>query len=248
MPIHSSASTWRRLAPTIAILALAVAITAITATTAAATQFHPTCRSGRTLFHTPAVRAFHVSFYENDVKGQHQEILACVPRWHKPFVLDDPGPFNAVQADDFHIIGDRLGFVTYDEGFANGSETDIGWFNLVTGHVRFGLLNAGVNADKHDPLLPDDPVAYTIAPDGTTAVITGHPCQVVAVLPVRTNVPKFGYGLGPVSVLFTAPTGGLAPASLEITPTDVTWQTLTGTPGSAPLSGPSITTSQTGGC
>jgi hypothetical protein len=243
MPIRTPALPWRRLAAAVAILGFGLVSTAT-----AATQFHPTCRSGHTLFQTAAVRAFHVSFYEDDVKGQHQEILVCVPRWHRPLVLDDPGPFNDVRAGNFHLIGNRLGFVSYDEGFDNGSETDVGWFNLVTGWTRVGLLNAGVNAGKHDPLLPDDPVAYTIAPDGAMAVIAGHPCQAVALFPMRANVPKFGYGLGPLSVLFTAPHGGLDPTSLAITSTDVTWQTLGGTPGMAPLSGGAITTSQTGGC
>ncbi|MGA2469641.1 MAG: hypothetical protein ABSG64_03005 [Solirubrobacteraceae bacterium] len=212
-------------------------------------QFQPTCRAGRTLFRDGPVRAFHVSFYDRADKGDHQEILACIPGPGKPVVLYDPGPFNYVQASDFHIIGHRLGFVAYDQGFANGSEVDVGWLDLWTRDVRFGLLNAGVNAGPHDPLLPDNPIDYAIAADGTTAVLAGRACQVVAILRVRRKLLEHFYGLGPPLVIFTAANGGLKPTSIQINAETVTWQTVTGTPGSAPLSAnPPEAPSPTGGC
>jgi hypothetical protein len=215
----------------------------------ASQQFHPTCGGGRTLFRTGQVRAFHVSFYDASDKGDQQEILACIAGSGKPVVLYNPGPFNSVQGRDFQIIGQRLGFVAYDEGFANGSEVDVGWLDLSTRAVRFGMLNAGVNGGPHAPLLPVNPIDYAIAADGTTAVLVGRACQVVAVLPVRAKPLEHVYGLGPAQVIFTATNGGLSPTSLEINAETVTWQTVTGTPGSAPLSvNPTHTTSPTGGC
>lgn len=212
-------------------------------------RFHPTCQSGRTLFRAGRVRAFHVSFYDAADKGEHQEILACIGGSDKPVVVYDPGPFNYVQGLDFRIVEHRLGFVTYDRGFANGSEVDVGWLDLQTSEVKFGVLNAGVNAGPHDPLLPDYPIGYTFAADGTTAVIAGQTCQVVAVLHVRTKPFEQVYGLGPPVVLYTARDGGLKPASIAINAVTVAWQTVIGTPGSAPRSGsPPTTRTRTGGC
>jgi hypothetical protein len=164
-------------------------------------------------------------------------------------VIYDPGPFNFVQAGRFHLRGNRLGFVIHDHGFANGSETDVGWVDLRSRHVRFGLLNAGENAGPDDPLLPEDAIAYAFAPDGTVAVISGTACQVVAVLPVALKPAGDVHRLAPPVVVFTAPHGGLVATSIAITPAAVTWRTATGTPASAPRSGPGLPArSPTGGC
>jgi hypothetical protein len=209
----------------------------------------PTCQSGRTLFERSAVRVFFFSSYDAIDKGIHQRILICLGHSNKPSVLYDNGPFNGVNAYDFHILGSRLGFVADDEGISNGSETDIGWVDLRTGDVRFGALNAGVNADRKDPLLPLGSIGYAIDSEGTVAVITGHACQVVAVLPVRAKPFEYGYRLGPPLVRFTAPKGGLDPSSVAITATTITWRTVGGAPGSVARSGGSTgTRSQTGGC
>jgi hypothetical protein len=216
---------------------------------AAKRPYRPTCRSGSTLFHHGQVRAFRVSFYDAADRGQHQEALVCLHRSGKPIVIFDPGPFNSVQAGRFHVVGSRLGFVIHDQGFANGSETDVGWVDLRTGAVALGLLNAGENADGGDPLLPETGIRFAFAADGTTAVIAGTACQVVAILPLAAKPSSGARRLGPPRVLLTAPTGGLDAASIAITPTTVTWRTTTGTPGSVPLSGgPTAPMSQTGGC
>jgi hypothetical protein len=209
----------------------------------------PTCQSGRTLFARSAVRVFFFSSYDAIDKGIHQRILICLGHAIKPSVLYDNGPFNGVGAYDFHILGSRLGFVADDEGISNGSETDIGWVDLRTGDVRKGALNAGVDADRKDPLLPLGSIGYAIDPEGTVAVITGHACQVVAVLPVRAKPFEYAYRLGPPLVRFTAPKGGLDPSSVAISATTISWQTVGGAPGSVPRSGGSTgTRSQTGGC
>ncbi len=209
---------------------------------AAQRPFQATCRSGRTLFHHGGIRAFSVSFFDVADHGEHHEALACLGRSRKPLVIYDPGPFNFVQAGRFRIVGHRLGFVIHDQGFANGSETDVGSVDLPTRGVRLGLLNAGENAGPNDPLLPEDAIAYAFAPDGATAVIAGTACQIVAVLPVAGI-----HRLGPPVVLFTAAHGGLVARSIAINPTAVTWRTATGSPGSAPRSAPA-TRSPTGGC
>jgi hypothetical protein len=209
----------------------------------------PTCQSGRTLFERSAVRVFFFSSYDAIDKGIHQRILICLGHAIKPSVLYDNGPFNGVSAYDFHILGRRLGFVADDEGISNGSETDIGWVDLRTGDVRQGALNAGVNADRRDPRLPLGSVGYAIDHEGTVAVITGHTCQVVAILPVRAKPFEYGYRLGPPLVRVTAPKGGLDPSSVAITATAITWRTVGGAAGSVPRSGGSTgTRSQTGGC
>jgi hypothetical protein len=203
---------------------------------AARPAFRPTCSSGRTLLEQGGIRAFKVTFEDRSVNGEHQEALVCLRHSVNPRVLYDPGPFCALQVRDLHILGYRLGFVADVEGFDNGSETDVGWLDLRSGKTRFGLLNAGVNADRRDPLLPDDQIAYAFAPDGATAVIAGNVCQVVAVLDVRAKLFEDNYTLGPPVVLYTAPAGGLDPQSLAINATTGTWATADGTVSSAPRS------------
>lgn len=211
--------------------------------------FRPTCRSGRTLFRHGLIRAFKVTFYDAVDHGQHQELLVCLARSRRPIVVYDPGPFNYVHGRGFRLLGTRLGFLVHDQGFDNGSETDVGWIDLRTGAVRFGLVNAGENAGPGDPLLPEDAVAYAFAPDGAAAVIAGSSCQVVALLPVRSKPQHGFYGLGPPAILFAAPTGDLDRGSLVVTLTQVSWRTLAGVPMTTSRSaGTPIARSQTGGC
>jgi hypothetical protein len=197
------------------------------------------------VFQDAAVRVFDWSFYDAVDKGAHEQILICLGRSPRPSVLYDAGPFNFIDAGDFHIVGNRLGFVAHDEGFGAGAETDVGWVDVRTGYVRFGELDGGESAK----LLPDKSIGYAFAPDGTTAVITGTTCQVVAVLPVKANPRNAVYRLGPAAVLFAATNGGLDPRSIAVTATTVTWRTVNGTPDSAPLSGGSTAArSRIGNC
>jgi hypothetical protein len=210
----------------------------------------PSCHSGRTLFEDGGLRAFHVSF--TDAQGDPWEkLLACRPGSSVPITLFDAGPYNSVGARNFELIGSRLGFVVHDEGYANGSETDLGWFDERSGAVRRGVVNAGVNGGRHDPELPDDSLGYTIAQNGTMAFVAGAiaGCQVVGVLSVRRKAYGFGYRLGPPVALYTAPSGGLLNDSITVTATAVRWRSHAGTTGTAALpSARTPGTPGTGGC
>jgi hypothetical protein len=217
---------------------------------ARAGRFVASCHSGMTVFEDGGVRAFEVSF--TDEQGDPWErLLACLPRSRAPITLFDAGPYNYVRARNFHLIGSRVGFVVRDEGYANGSETDLGWFDERSGAVRRGAVNLGVNGGRHDPELPDDSLGYTIAQNGTMAFVAGAiaGCQVVGVLLVRRRAYEFGYRLGPPVALYTAPSGGLRNHSITITATTVTWRSQAGAIGTAQLP-PAGTpgTPGTGGC
>ena len=205
---------------------------------------HPTCQSGQTLFSRGAVRAFKVS------GPADQEAFVCSGPSSTPVAIDDPGPATEVIVGNFHIRGTRLGFEYEDVGLgAGGSDTGIGWVDLRSGEVRIGLLNAGQGASKSEPRLPPAEVGYAFAPDGTTAVIAGTACEVVAVLPVRATPDEGGYTLGFPVVVFTARHGGLYHWSVAITQTAVTWETVDGARHSAALPAAGARTgSPTGGC
>lgn len=205
-----------------------------------------TCQSGQTLFASGPLRAFKVE----DDSGQ-QEVLVCTGFSAKPIVIDDPGPAIEVDADTFHLRGARLGFELGEYGLgAGGADTEVGWVDLKTGEVAVGLLNAAQGGSKGDPQLPEDVTSYAFAPDGTTAVIAGMACEVVAVYPVRAKPYDYGiYLLGPPLIVFTAHHGGLVHWSIGITATTVTWRTVNGTKRSAPWArGTTTTTSPKGGC
>jgi hypothetical protein len=174
-----------------------------------------TCTTGRTLFDRDSVRVFMVN------AGQ-QEALVCPAGSSNPLVIANPGPANELQIGDFRFFGDRLGFDDSVVGLgAGGSSTSVGWVNLQTGEVRVGLLNASEHANY-------DLRAYAVAPDGATAIIADTRRETVAVLPVRAH------DLGSPVVVCTTTKDRLAPNSLAITTTTVSWRTAGGTPGSAP--------------
>ncbi|HEY1776658.1 MAG TPA: hypothetical protein VGG41_10915 [Solirubrobacteraceae bacterium] len=200
--------------------------------TATEALFQPTCQSGQTLFLSGAVRAFKMT----DSSDQ-QAAFVCSSASAAPVVIDNPGPAVQVEAGDFHIRGGRLGFVLSDFGLGTGpgGDTELGWVDLQTGEVALGLLNAGPG--NGPPQLPDDVVSYAFAPDGTTAVIAGTTCEVVATLAVRARPDGGGYRLGLPVVLFTARHGGLVHWSITITTTTVKWRGADGAKGSAPLLG-----------
>jgi len=194
----------------------------------------PTCRSGKTIFRHGSTRAFFLSARN----GEHQELLACRKGSGRPFALFDPGPFNAVQAERFRLVGRRLGFVIHSQGFSNGSSTTVGWADLRRRIVRLGLINAGENADPGDPLLPEDHIGYAIAADGSMALIAGSACQVVALLPVHLKADTNGSLLGPPAILFKAANGGLDATSIAVTPTAVSWRATNGASGAITLPEP----------
>jgi hypothetical protein len=156
------------------------------------------------------------------VNPGQEEALVCPAGSSSPLVIANPGPANDLQIGDFRFFGDRLGFDDSVVGLgAGGSSTSVGWVDLRTGTVRAGLLNASEHANY-------DLRGYAVASDGATAVIADARCETVAVLAVRAH------DLGSPAVVFTTTKGRLAPSSLTISTTTVSWRTVRGAPGSAP--------------
>jgi hypothetical protein len=225
----------------LALAASAYVLFAAGSTAAIGASSAPTCRSGRTVFASGAVRAFKVTD-----SNENQEILVCASSSSEPVVIDNPGPATEVDADDFHIRGARLGFEIDEVGEGAVLTTDIalGWVDLQTGEVAFDYLNSGTD----DRVPSYDLISYAFAPDGTMAVIAGAKCEVVAVLPLLAKPFGDVFRLGPPEIVFTAHHGGLVHWSIAVTATTVTWGTISGTKSSARWVGTSsTTTSSTGG-
>ncbi|HEX4034778.1 MAG TPA: hypothetical protein VHX66_10070 [Solirubrobacteraceae bacterium] len=156
------------------------------------------------------------------VDAGQQEALACAAGSSTPIVIANPGPANQLEIGDFRFFGERLGFDEFVIGLgAGGSSTAVGWVNLQTREIRVGLLNSSAHSNY-------DLRAYAVAPDGATAIIADTQRETLEVLPVRAH------GLGSPVVVCTTTKGRLAPNSLAITTTTVSWRTAGGTPGSAP--------------
>ncbi|MGA3362257.1 MAG: hypothetical protein ABSD82_09525 [Solirubrobacteraceae bacterium] len=226
----------------LALTASAYVLFAAGSTAAIGAPSAPTCRSGRTLFASGAVRAFKVTD-----SNENQEILVCASSLSEPVVIDSPGPATEVDADDFHIRGPRLGFEVDEVGEGAVLTTDIalGWVDLQTGEVAFDYLDSGA----HDRVPEYDLISYAFAPDGTMAVIAGAKCEVVAVLPLLAKPFGDVFRLGPPQIVFTAHHGELVHWSIAVTATTVTWGTINGTRSSARWVGTSSTaTPSTSGC
>ena len=191
-----------------------------------------TCRDGKTLFHRGAIRAFSIKrIYRDPVASSpFYDLYVCRPGHRKPQRIYETSPFNFFTPSNFHLFGVRLGFQFYIQGYSNGSQTTLGWVDVGSGAVRLGDINDGENGKPDDPAVPDDAVSYAIAPDGAVAVIGGGTSgpQEVAELP---NGPR---AFAKLKVIFDAPMGGLAPRSIAIDATSISWKTLAGVPASAP--------------
>jgi hypothetical protein len=244
------------------VIATSVAAAAGVPVAHAATQrhFHATCHSGETAFRRGALRAFKVSVRDPHTGGPRERLLLCTPASSKPRLILDGGADSTISPISFVIQGTRLGVEVQTVEFMSPvavAPTEVGWIDVRGGPARFGLLNVGVDPQyvtPDEPLLPVDKVSFAIAPDGSMAVIAAAKsgCQAVAVLAIRTKPSPDGDVLDLPAVLYTAPHGGLDPASLTIDRTTVAWRTVGGSPGSAPRSagtsaagGPAA---QTGGC
>ncbi len=248
------------IASLVAFAAAALLVTAegrASAHPAAKRHFQTSCRSGTTEFRKGALRVFDVSTKEPQYGGSHARLLICTSLAKKPRLIIDGGADSEILPRRFALQGTRLGFEVQTVAFMGPfpvAPTEVGWIDVRRGPARLGPWNAGVEpeyAEPTEPLLPVDDVHFAIAPDGSMAVIAGAQsgCQVVAVLRLPTSRST---DLEPPDVLYTAPKGGLDPASLTIDDTTVAWTTTSGLPASAlrsagtPAAGnPSA---QTGGC
>jgi hypothetical protein len=201
------------------------------------------CRSGRTVFHQGATRAFVVVRQFRRGRGEpsspYKTFYVCRPGSRTPLVFRQGDPYVREAMSGFRVFGQRLGFVVRSEGVQSGSETEVGWIDLRIGRVRSGLINASeglANESEEEPGLPrvpDGNLDYAIANDGTVAVLGegGDPTEwEVCLLPVKLH------SLGPPRQLFIATAGqeALDPDSIAITETSVLWTTKNGQPASAP--------------
>ena len=205
---------------------------------------HLTCRSGRTVFHKGAIRAFVVVREFKGERGQpsspFKTFYVCRPGSRTPRRIIEGAPFTRETAYQFKLFGQRLGWLDYSEGVQSGYQTEVGWIDLRIGRVRSGVINAseGLSNEAEEesglPRVPADNVRYAIAGDGAVAVAGegGEPTEwEVCVLPVKLHA------LGRPEPLYVAKDGqeGVDLDSIAISETGVTWITKKGQPESAPL-------------
>ena len=179
------------------------------------------CRVGDTLYRKAAVRVFVVG--RSDASHlDYQVVYACLSRRGRPRVLYSGDVGTMTGADAFRQTGAYLGFRVDIYG-GTAYAYALGWINTRTGAVRTATINAGPSEDPRDPAMPEEALAYAIAPDGAIAMIgTEVPQQEVGVLLPRGN------GFKALKTLAFAPEGGLDKHFIQITDAAVTWRTSAG--------------------
>jgi hypothetical protein len=224
-----------RRTPALVVLATLVAIATPTlvGTADAASRTTVTCRSGKTVFRQGSVRAFYVGHrLRSQPSLTWRSYYACRPGSRKPRLLYESSPATLTHVYGFRIFGVRLGFVVTSEGYAGGGEALVGWLDLSIGQLRVGLIN--LDEEQYTPpTAPDVPIGevhFAIAPNGTVAVLGENaPEQEIALLKVGASKLT-----APVRVFYTT-AGVVAPSSLAISETAVTWRTRSGQTESAPI-------------
>jgi len=191
-----------------------------------------TCRQGTTVFQHGAVRAFYVKHHLRSQPWlKWRDYYACRPGSRMPRLIYDGEPATFVQVYGFRVFGSRLGFVAATEGYAGGGEAFVAWLDLENGELRVGAIN--INEEQYTPVsaprMPIGHVSFAIAPDGAVAVLgESGPEQEIALLTLGAHK------LRPPVRLFYTQGGSVAPGSLAISETAVTWKTKAGKEESAP--------------
>jgi hypothetical protein len=224
------------------VLLLLGALTIAMPAPAGAGQATLSCKSGRTVFHHGAIRAFVITSKFGRVPQEGSQVktfYVCSGALRRPHEFDQSAPFTFEGLYDYKLFGERLGFVWSSSGVQSGSEEGVGWVNLRTGRAKQGAINEseGLSEEEEEepglPRVPIDEVNYAIATDGTVAVL-GEEVEPseweVAELAVKPRALAAPRRLLRVK----APAEGLAVASLAITATSVTWTTKSGLPGTVP--------------
>jgi hypothetical protein len=219
-------------------LALLAALAAIATPTLAGTadgasRAALTCRSGKTVFRQGSVHAFYLQHHlRSQPSLTWRSYYACRSASSRPRLLYESSPATFTHVYGFRVVGVRIGFVVTSEGYAGGGEALVGWLDLSIGQLRVGLIN--VNEEQYTPAtapaVPIGEVHFAIAPSGTVAVLGENaPEQEIALLKVGASKLK-----APVRV-FRTTAGVVAPGSLAISETAVTWRTKGGQTESAPI-------------
>lgn len=191
-----------------------------------------TCRSGTTVFHQGAVRAFFVAHHLSSQPWlTWRSYYACRPGTRRAKLIYESSPATFIHVYGFRVEGSRLGFVAASEGYAGGGEAIVAWLDLQSGELRVGTIN--INEEQYTPAtapkVPIGHVGFAIAPDGEVAVLgEDGPQQEIALLRLGR------YRLKPPVRLFYSEAGTVAPGSLAVSETAVTWSTKAGHGESAP--------------
>ena len=223
----------QKLALTLLTTLAAVATPTLTGSASAASDAAPGCRSGKTVFHQGSVCAFYLKHrLRSQPSLMWRSYYACRSGSGRPRLLYESSPATFTHVYGFRIFGVRLGFVVTSEGYAGGGEALVGWLDLSIGQLRVGLIN--LDEEQYTPATaPDVPISevhFAIAPNGTVAVLGENaPEQEIALLKMGASKLK-----APVRVFYTA-AGAVAPSSLAISETTVTWRTRGGQTESAPI-------------
>jgi hypothetical protein len=173
-----------------------------------------TCRSGSTVFHRGALRAFSVKryFVDGPDRFPYQSLYGCLTRSGRPRLLyggsigEDTG-FDMAQLSNGH-----LGFHISIVG-GTSSEDYLGILDLAAGDVRETQID--------DPTDPDlGGLAYAIAPDGSIALLWGRH-QVDFIRNGRRS-------LGNERTVASNSNDGFKRGFVAVTATTISWRTTAG--------------------
>jgi len=139
----------------------------------------------------------------------------------------DPNEYLTYQG--FERSGRRLAFTMLIAADPDVSITDVWWIDI---DKPARWRRTIVNGHDYPPrrTMPDDQMVYRVAPDGAMAVLGGAPAERQLVADLE---PSGKHNLGYRVVAGHNP-GGLAPASLAIDATTISWTTTDGAAQSAP--------------
>ena len=226
---------------------IGLSLSTFMAAAATSAQGHLSCRSGKTEFKRGGIRAFSIGRVEGNPRdeGSHyRQYYVCGRGARKPMLFDPGQPFTNESVSDYRVFGDRLGFVSSDQGVQSGGSVSVGWVRLPRGPVKEAVIWAEEGLpeeqelEEHVPKVPSEEFEYAIAPDGVVAV-AGEAHARTAGEPLEWEVCDLivkGHGLSRPKALFKTTSKGEAPVlkTIAINGSTVSWSNRAGTPVSVP--------------